>query len=69
MARPQKPLPPFVGPLVLASDVAAAGAVWYFREPLLGPGQDMIAGAVAGFLIMGGLVAFMIFKKLGREVL
>lgn len=69
MKRLPKALPPFIGPLVLFSDAAAAGGVWYFREPLLGPGQDVIAGAVAGFLLLGGLAAFLMFRKLGREVL
>lgn len=69
--KPVNPLPPFIGPMVLFTDIAAAAAVWIFRHGLLGdaPDTDMIAGAIAGFLVLGGLVAFMVFRSFSRKVL
>ncbi len=68
-AKVPLPIPPFMGPLVLFTDMAAAGAVWFFREDILGPDMDMIAAAASGFLVLGGLVAFLVFKNLSRKVL
>jgi hypothetical protein len=62
-------IPPYVGPMVLLTDVIAAAAIWFFREDLLGPDMDTIAAALGIFFIMGGMVGFMIFKNLSRKVL
>ncbi|MGB4056864.1 MAG: hypothetical protein WBK77_02130 [Alphaproteobacteria bacterium] len=65
----QKKIPPHIGSLVLLTDIGGAAAIWFLREDILGPGQDMIAAIVAGCLVMGGVVAFMIFRNLSRRVL
>lgn len=62
----QKP-PAWLGALVLTTDMIVAATLWIFRDDIFGPGQDMIAGLIAGLLIFSGFVAMAIMRNHSRE--